>query len=375
MGLMKLITKLVKPIKFFDPKKYILEATLCLAGVGVLSFGLTNFNLDRPYVQAVVSVQGISEQIPEYKTPPARYQLNASKWIPQTFNNCGPAATAMLLQHFGINVSQAQTKATLRTGDNDKNIFMYEISHYLKSEHNLDSKIFINGDLEVIKTLIANDIYIMVEDWMNPGEDIGHVLIIRGYDDEKGALIGDDSYLGVGVEYPYEVFDKEQWKPFNREFMPVYRSERESLVKDIIGEAWDEQKMYTAAIATSLNETSKNPNDVYAWFNLGYNYYYLGQYENARTAFEKSKNLGWPPRMLWYLIEPIQNYNKLGMYQKAIEFADISLRGNENYAEVHFEKAIAYRGMGNIEKTKEEIAKTLQYDANFAPALNFKYGN
>lgn len=343
-----------------------------MAGIAALAFGIYGF---RPQAEITniepARVMAVSDSLPEYKIAPAKYELPGSKWIPQTMNNCGPAATAMLLQHYGKNLSQAETKAALRTGDEDKNIFMYEISDYLENEHGLKSKIFINGNLQVVKTLIANGFYVMIEDWMNPGEDIGHVVILRGYDDEKGVLIGDDSYLGVGVEYPYEVFDKEQWKPFNREFMPVYQSENEKLVEAITYDFWNEEKMYSDGVTRSKQETVENPNDTYAWFNLGYNYYYLGEYENARLAFERSKEIGWPGRMLWYLIEPIQNYNKLGMYQKAIEFADISLRGNDNYAEVHFEKAIAYRGLGNEEKAREEIALALKYDPDFAPAKNF----
>src|SRR5687768_8845146 len=53
----------------------------------------------------------------EYKAAPEAFSLSASTWIPQTYNNCGPAATAMVLQHFGHNITQAATKARLRTGD------------------------------------------------------------------------------------------------------------------------------------------------------------------------------------------------------------------------------------------------------------------
>ncbi len=284
----------------------------------------------------------------EYKVAPESFSLPVSTWIPQTYNNCGPAATAMVLQHFGHNITQAETKANLRTGDDDKNIFMYEISDYLKEDFNIESKILINGDDQVIKTLIANGIYVMVEDWMHPNEDIGHVLILRGYDDVEGVFIGDDSFIGVGVKYPYGEFNETQWKVFNREYMPVYTRENEDLVKSIIGENWNEKTMYQNSVARNQKDTEANPNDMYAWFNLGTSHFYLGNYQEAKVAFETSRSLGWPNRMLWYQIEPIQNYNKLGEYKKAIELANIALAGNTTFYEVQDEKEVAVKALESL---------------------------
>ncbi len=283
-----------------------------------------------------------------YKTPGSYFELPKTTWIPQTFNNCGPAATAMLLGNFGIKVSQEETKAKLRTGDDDKNIFMYQISDYLKNSYNIESKIFINGDRQTLKTLIANGIYVMAEDWMHPNEDIGHVLIIRGYDDNEGVFIGDDSFIGVGVKYPYEQFDQTQWKPFNREFMPVYTRENEALVKSIIGENWNEKTMYANAVGRNLKEISENENDMYAWFDLGMNYFGLQEFQKAKLAFEKSRSLGWPARMLWYQIEPVITYNKLGEYNKAVELANIGLAGNSTFVELVNEKNFALRALASL---------------------------
>ncbi len=297
--------------------------------------------------ETIGQVLAINKSTPEYKKAPEYFGLPSSKWIPQTFNNCGPTATAMLLQHFGYSVTQEETKASLRTGDDDKNIFMYEISDYLKAKYGISSKIFYNGNLEVVKTLIANGFYVMAEDWMHPNEDIGHVIVITGYDDHEGVLIADDSYIGVGVKYPYSQFDELQWKPFNREFMPVYKPEQEELVKAIIGENWNENTMYESGVKTSTMEVEANPNDMYAWFNLGMDYFGLGNYEKARESFEKSRSLGWPKRMLWYQIEPVITYNKLGEYRKAIELANIGLAGNESFVELQREKTFALESLSN----------------------------
>lgn len=305
------------------------------------------------------------------KVPGSRAVLPGAKWVAQTFNNCGPATTSMVLQYFGHTVSQEVTKAHLRTNSDDRNVFTQEIADYLRSDYGISSKLLYGGDIPLLKKLIANGFYVVVEDWLHPNEDIGHTTIIRGYDDEQGVFIADDSFIGVNITYPYEEFDKTQWKPFNREYLPVYKPESEELLKMIIGKAWDENEMYAHAIQIANAEIKENPNDMYAWFNVGTSNFALGSYNEAKDAFEKSRALGWPKRMLWYQIQPIQTYNALGEYDKALALANIGLGGNDSFAELHLESAIAYKGLGNNEKARAEAERALFYSPNFAKAKVF----
>lgn len=299
-----------------------------------------------------------------YQKPGNSYELPSAKWIPQTFNNCGPAATAMVLQYFGYNVSQEKTKADLRTNPDDKNVFITEISSYLSNDYGISNKVLFNGNLETIKTLVQNGIYVVVEDFLHPDEDIGHVLIIRGFDDAQGVLIADDSYFGVGQKYSYSTWDGGQWKPYNREYMPVYKPEQENLVKAVIGENWDEKTMYQNSVIKNQTDVNSNPNDMYAWFNLGMSYYHLGEFEKAKESFEKSENIGWPHRLLWYFQEPVENYNKLGEYQKALDTANLGLWFNDNYAEMHYQKYLSFKGSGDTGDASAELDKATQLDPN-----------
>lgn len=297
--------------------------------------------------------------------------LPAAKWVPQTFNNCGPATTSMILQYFGHNVSQVETKARLRSNDQDTNVFSYEIRDYLKNEFNIGSKLLYNGNHEIIKTLIANGFYVMVEDWLHPNEDIGHFVILRGYDDDQGVYITDDSYIGVNVTLKYQLFDDTQWKPFNREYLPLYRPEQESLVKKIIGADWDQTKMYQNSVKRNQLAVEANPSDMYSWFNLGTSHYALGQYQQALSAFEKSRALGWPRRMLWYQIQPVQTLNKLGQYQQAIDLAQLGLASNDHFNELLLEVAIAYKGLGDINQARSYVNRALAAYPNWPPAVQF----
>lgn len=304
--------------------------------------------------------------------PAAKHALlPGAKWVPQTFNNCVPATTSMVLQYFGHDVSQEVTKSALRTNPTDSNVFTYEMRDYLKNSFGVESKIFYNGNLELVKTLISNGFYVVVEDWLHPNEDIGHVTIIRGYDDDQGVFIADDSYIGTNITYKYEEFNDNQWKPFNREYLPVYQKDKEDLLMSIVGENWNEEKMYQNSVRDNLTEVIRNPNDMHSWFNLGTSYFGLAEYAKAKEAFEKSRALGWPRRMLWYQIQPVQTYNKLGEYEKALELADIGLKYNVSFAELHLEKAIAHKGLGDIAKAREEVQKALSFAPNFELAKIF----
>lgn len=313
--------------------------------------------LDRVKTRNVVS-----------KPFPTSAILPGAKWVPQSFNNCGPATVSMILQYFGHNVNQNVTKSHLRTNPDDKNVFSYEISDYLKNQYGIESKLLYNGDIIIIKRLIANGFYVMVEDWLHPNEDIGHVTIIRGYDDNQGVLIADDSFIGVNIMYKYEEFERTQWKAFNREYMPIYRAEQEGLLKDIIGENWNERVMFENAIVKANSEIAQKDLDMYAYFNLGTSYYNLNQYDLARQSFEKARSIGWPKRMLWYQIQPIQTYNELGEYSLALELASLALAGNDSFAEVHFEKARSYKGLGEIQKARYEAERALFYSKDFVLA-------
>jgi len=305
------------------------------------------------------------------KEPGVKALLPGAKWVPQTFNNCGPATTSMVLQYFGFNVGQNETKAQLRTSPDDTNVFTYEMADYIRKDYGIESKLLYGGNVDLLKKLVANGFYVVVEDWLHPNEDIGHVTIIRGYDDEQGILIADDSFIGVNITYPYEQFTKTQWKAFNYEYLPVYKAGSEDLLKAIVGSSWDAKVMYQKTAQTARDEIAKDGGDMYAWFNLGTSLYSLKDYAGAKQAFERSRTIDWPRRMLWYQIQPIQTYNALKEYQKAIELADIALASNDSFAEAHLEKAIAYKGLGDIGRAREEANRTLFFYPNYKPALDF----
>lgn len=373
----------IKPLEAPEPHPFrrFLKPRIVIPFAAAIVFLTTSFALflwsklaPPPTYKAKSPIHYVKQAIgPTVQVKPAGKNalLPGAKWVPQTFNNCAPATASMILQYFGFSVDQNTIRAHLRTNVDDKNVFTYEIQEYLRKNYDIESKLLYNGNRETVKLLLANGIYVMVEDWLHPNEDIGHVTILRGYDDEQGVFIADDSFIGVNITYKYDEFEETQWKAFNREYLPMYKKEQEALVKKIVGEDWDEKIMYQKAVQKALQETSNNEKDMYAYFNLGTSYYALGEYQKASDAFEKSRKLGWPRRMLWYQIQPVQTLIKLKKYNEAIALADQGLWSNDTFAELHLEKARAYKGLGNTDKAKQEAQSALFHSPNFQKAKDF----
>ena len=194
------MSKLIHPIKF-DQKRKVRGLAAVAVLVALVAYWILNQKITISVTKNVAE-NGFGKILStpiSYKRPGVSFELPKAKWVPQTFNNCGPAATSMVLQYFGYNVSQVETKAHLRTNPDDKNVFIDEISSYIKNDYGVDNKVLYNGELKIIKTLVSNGVYVVVEDWLHPNEDIGHVLIIHGFDDAEGVLIADDPFLELAL--------------------------------------------------------------------------------------------------------------------------------------------------------------------------------
>ena len=322
-----------------------------------------SFDFSDDFIAKKHEIENKTEDLPTKKIAkiPDRYELPASVWIGQTFNNCGPATAAMLLSRFDINISQEETKKDLRTNPDDKNVFAVELKDYFIEKHGLNAKLLYNGSIEKLKKLNYAGFYVITENWMRPDEDIGHVAIIRGFDDKKQVLILDDSYLGSGITFDYKQFDELQWKPFNRTYIVVFKNGDENKIREIVGDDWNNS--LENSIERNKWDVNENGNDLYAWFSLGKAYFQLGQYAEAKKAFDASGEIGWPDRMLWYQIEPIETYNKIGEYQKALELSLGALQNNQSYAEAHFQAGLAYKGLGDLENYRKETDLAIALDS------------
>ncbi len=218
----------------------------------------------------------------------------------QGWNNCGPATLAMNLSFYGRTETQKETAPFLKPDENDKNVSPSELAAYATSI-GYGSKVIVGSDLEMLRTLISNNMPVIVESWYipDPNDEMGHYLLLTGYNGETFNFF--DSYKGPNVQESAAEFDA-LWKVFNRTAIVLWPPEKEALALAILGERAEPRAMYEKAMRSAHEEINANPQDKFAWFNLGTNLTALGDVPNAIRAFDTARSL---PAALAHALVPV----------------------------------------------------------------------
>lgn len=280
----------------------------------------------------------------------------------QKLNNCGPIATEMVLSYYGIVKSQFEVAAAIRPHMDDKAVFPQDIIRYVR-QYNLAGVVRVNGSADLLKSLVSNGIPVITETLLKPDDDIGHYRVVRGYDDQEGVFILGDPYYGAEVRMTYAEFDQ-VWRAYNRRYIPIYQPESELVVRQILGDDYDEQANFRGALAVAQNVAAANPGDVQTLLNVGESYFGLEEYRQATAVWEQARALGVPFRTLWYISWPATAYNKLGEYDKVIALTNEVFAQSPVAPELLYEQGVAYLGLGNRERAKELFQLALSYDPN-----------
>jgi tetratricopeptide (TPR) repeat protein len=290
----------------------------------------------------------------------------------QSFNNCGPAALSMALSYYAINVSQAELGQQLRPyqvagGDNDDKSTTLEELAKKSEEYNLIAYHRPNGNPELIKHFINNDMPVITRTWLEENDDIGHYRIIKGFDENTKEFIQDDSYQGKNLHYSYERFNK-IWEKFNYEYLVLVPKDKQNIAEEILGEDKDEITAWKNAVALSQQQLSKNPDDIYARFNLSVAYFHTRDYKNSVNEFEKVEER-LPFRTLWYQIEPIEAYFSLGNYDRVFEITDRILHNhNRAFSELYIIRGNIYKVQGDTDAARNEFEQAVFYNSNLKEA-------
>lgn len=284
----------------------------------------------------------------------------------QRFNNCGPTTLAMNLSHFGKPDTQAQVAAFTKPNARDKNVRPDEMAAYA-NRAGLWSIIRVNGTFDQLKLFVSNDLPVIVETGLvkEPQGWMGHYRLVIGYDARQFTTM--DSYDGASVKIAsadLEAF----WRQFNRTYIVIYAEPQAPLVRAILGDALDEQTMYTQAIARARAEIQADPQDAFAQFNLGSSLVGLKRYAEAATAFDRARTLGLPWRMLWYQFEPFEAYLQTQQLDKTLALANEVLSKAEDLEEAHYYKGLALRALGRTAEARRAFETALQYNKNYADA-------
>ncbi|MCY4019829.1 MAG: tetratricopeptide repeat protein [Chloroflexi bacterium] len=292
----------------------------------------------------------------------------------QTWNNCGPATITMAMSYYGWQQDQAAAGSALKPNREDKNVSPQEMADYVEEASNLKAIVRMGGTLDLLKHLVANEFPVVIEtgamfeayDW------IGHYRALVAYDDVYQRFYFFDSFLGVGegaqgVAISYDEVDRD-WGAFNRTFIVVYEPQREGLLRSLMDSHWDPVDAAQLAFDVAQAEARLDPSDAFAWFNMGTSLVALGRYQEAAAAFDQSRRLGPPWRMMWYQFGAFEAYYQLGRYDDVLSLVKVNLNNAEEIEETHYWQGLVLQAQGKPEQAASSFRRALAYNPNYDEA-------
>lgn len=288
---------------------------------------------------------------------PLQVSLPLPKYELQGINNCGPATLAMTLRMYGWEGNQYDIAKIIKPIDKDRNVNPDELRYYILNEAGwLRAEFRVAGNINLLKQLLAAHYPVIVEeastlnpqDANGPNDDLwdAHYLLITGYDDTAKVLTAQDPLRGPDKKIAYDQFMLD-WKPFNYVYMVIYLPQNEEEVKSILGNNWDIDQNRKNALEIAQAAITSDPNDKFAWFNLGSNLVYFDRYKEAAQAYDKAFTIGLPQRMTRYQFGPFFAYYNNDQIDYLLELTENTYKPINGY---YSEEALLWHGYGLYRK-------------------------
>lgn len=312
-----------------------------------------------------------------------KYEDQHGRW-----NYCGPANLSMALTFWGWEGNRDVVGQAIKPNSDDKNVMPYEMQDFIAGqEKGLSSLLRVGGDIDVLKRLVAGGFPVVAEkgyyevDYTGRLGWLGHYQFVTGFDDEKGVLIVQDTYIkdGKDHEFPYADFI-EGWRSFNYLFLVVFPEERAAEVYELLGPYADPDwaNRHALQVAQAEAETLSGIDQYFAYFNVGASHVSLLEYADATYAFDYAFSTLYtalpedglrPYRMMWYQTQPYRAYYYTGRYQDVINLANITLL--DTISEPVLEESFYWRGLakealGDVAGALDDLRQAVQLNANFA---------
>ncbi len=300
-------------------------------------------------------------------------------------NYCGPSNLSMALTFWGWNGDRDVVARAIKPNVDDKNVMPYEMENFVESQTGLLAVVRVGGDLELLKTLVANGFPVLIEkgtfltDLAGIYSWMGHYQLITGYDDDQGIFYVQDTYVGPDHVMTYATIT-EGWRAFNYTYLIVYPPEREAEVMNLLGSRWDETTSAQIAAEKASQEiySLTSSAQFFAWFNRGSSLVLLQDYGGAAAAYDQAfavyptiPESERPWRMMWYQTGPYFAYYYTGRYYDVL---DLATRTLNNMSKPTLEESFYWRGMakaalGDTTGAIEDFRASLKLHPDFAPSL------
>jgi hypothetical protein len=293
----------------------------------------------------------------------------------QTWNNCGPANITMALSYFGWREGQEVAASYLKPDREDKNVSPWELVSFVNENSGVRAATRLGGDMDLLKLLIANNYPAIIETGYAPeGYDwIGHYRTVVGYDDGLRQFYVYDSYLGSGeagegLAVDYTEFDRD-WQAFNRVFLVFYEQQNEAQVVGLLGNLADPMMAAEHALTVAQQEARANPQNVFAWFNMGTALTRLERYEEAAAAYDRANQIGLHFRMAWYQFGQFEAYFNVGRYNDVLSIVNYNLNNGGQYVEeTHYWQARVLEAQGNRSEAASAYNRALAHNPRYDEA-------
>jgi tetratricopeptide (TPR) repeat protein len=304
-------------------------------------------------------------------------RLPSPRWERQDWNNCGPATLALALRFYGWEGDQFEISALLKPDRGDKNVNVEELVFYVRTRAGwLQADYRVGGDLETLKRFIAAGYPVMVEKGFILAEGdggggwAGHYALLTGYDDARAVFVAQDTNPGSGGPdrlIGYAELD-EGWRAFNRVFVYIYPPDDQPTIDRLLGPDRDPEVNRQRALEIAQAEIEADPQDAYAWFNLGTNLTYFARYGEAAQAFDMALSLGLPWRFTRYQFTPYIAYFHQGRFQDVIDLADATLFRTSKAEESMLWRGWARFRLGDLRGAVEDFRAALAVNPNYIDA-------
>lgn len=312
---------------------------------------------------------------------PTQASLPSPPFELQTPNNCGPATLSMALHLYGWEGSQEDIATQIKPILQDRNVNPEELAYYVRNFAGwLNIQYRVMGDIPTLKKLLAANYPVIVEsvtsldpnDALGPNDDLwaAHYLLLTGYDDATQTFTIQDSYHGDDLSISYEQL-QEEWEPFNNLYIVIYFPQDESELQSLLGADWDVDGNRQRALESAQAATESNPDDSYAWFNMGSDLVYFERYEEAALAYDRSREIGLPLRMFRYQFGPFWAYFHAERIDDLLVLTDYALAITDMSEEAWFWYGWALYRQNDFEGAKKAWNKALSInDSTYVDAYN-----
>lgn len=135
-----------------------------------------------------------------------------------------------------------------------------------------------------------------------------------------------------------------------------------------MGQAQLSQKKYQESYESFKKALELNPNVAISYWFFGVTAYYVGNYEEAVANIEKAIEMGYSEykSSISDLTRLINVYEKVGNYQRIIEFYKLAIEEDPQNAQLHASLAATYAKVGEYDDAIKEALKAAEIDPQYA---------